>query len=755
MSASAAAQTIEDSPVPLGANSFDHLPTHVQGWLRAVEKDPAVIAGLEGFDNLRPYQSEAVLATAARIRKTLEPLLITLPTGAGKSWVIAALASVVQSMAVANSGKKKKVLVLAHSKELVAQNAQKMLSAGYNATIYAAGLNQKDGSGDIVFGSRQTVINAVDEFAELDYEFSAVFVDEAHSMPPQTREIIDKLRGINPNLRVIGLTATPYSLGKGYIFAEDTFRGLPPLREVHTREPYFAERVYDKCPHELIEDGYLCPPVLGDISDAYNIEGLERSTTGKFTEASNNAVFVNGQENLTRRIVAEVMEKAKTRNAVMFFAQNREHARQILSFLPTKTSALIDSGTASKDREAWIEAFKKGQLKYLVTVAALATGFDAPNVDLIATLRHTESQAFFQQIIGRGLRLSPETGKRDCLILDYAQNLAADGDLFTPVVELGQPGDPPPIAQVEVICPDCGGENVFQKAKWPDGTGMTPTGFLFYEDTQKLWLDRDKRPLAGHLGSQCKHLLELNGPDGRLTRCSYTWGAVLCPQCEQRNSHRTDFCIRCEFPLSKRARLLSLSTSRDESYSHRLVRVVKAVRTWLFPGHSANSGAPTLRVSLMVQELPYLVPAEPRKRGRRTKEEALEESEKRREWLPPGYELVKPEPFRLTAWLNPTVKHRAAQESWGMFQEYAKAHQQFANWDADLESLLKALAKPGSDAWVPPPRFLTYQTTQTADKQKTFYNLTGMWSHHPDEDPSMIPRQNESELPSIEGRVDA
>lgn len=744
---SAAAPKEQGSDLQLG--SLDHLPIHVQGWIQGVLSDPAVVAGLASFSNLRSYQTEAVLAAAARIRKTIEPLLITLPTGAGKSWVIAALASVAQSMAAASSGKKKKVLVLAHSKELVHQNYLKMVEAGYNATLYAAGLNQRDGSGDIVFGSRQSVINAVDSFTENDYEFTAVFVDEAHSMPRQTREIIDKLRVINPNLRVIGLTATPYSLGKGYIFARDAFRGLPELREVYTRDPYFAERVYDKCPHELIDEGYLCPPVLGSISDGYNTAELERSSTGKFTEASSNAVFVDGQSNLTKSIVLEVMVKGKDRDGVMFFAQNREHARQILSFLPQDEAALIDSGTNSKDRDAWITCFKQGELKYLVTVAALAIGFDAPTVSLIAVLRHTESQAFFQQIIGRGLRLSPETGKRDCLILDYAQNLASDGDLFTPVVELGLPGDAPDIPLLEVVCPGCDGENVFQKAKWPDGAGMTPTGFLFWEDDQKLWTGKDNQPIAGHLGVQCNHLLETGGVEDRLSRCSYTWGAVMCPQCEQRNSHRKDFCTRCEFPLSKRARLLTLTTSRDESYSHKLVQVKKRVSTWLFPGHSAASGAPTLRVSLHVQELPYLVPAEPPKKGRRSKDE---EDEKEL-WLPPGYKRVVPEPFRLVAWLNPTVKNRAAQTGWEMFKGYAQENQGYADWSADLDSLLSALAKPRTSAWVAPPQFLAYQTTQTADKSKTFYNLTGMWSHHPDEQPDMIPSREAVDMSTV-GSVD-
>ncbi|WP_273208727.1 DEAD/DEAH box helicase [Marinobacter subterrani] len=726
------ASAVSQSQTPTDESSFDHLPDHVAGWIESVVDDPAVVQGLKGFENLRPYQSEAVLAAAARVRKTKDPLLITLPTGAGKSWVIAALASVVRNMATANTGKRKKVLVLVHSKELVQQNYLKMREAGYHATVYAAGLQQRDGSGDIVFGSRQTVVNAVEEFAELDYEFSAVFIDEAHSVPKQTRDILDALRAINPNLRVIGLTATPYALGKGYIFAQDTFRGLPPLREVYTRAPFFAERVYDKCPHELIDEGYLCPPMLGTISDAYDTRGLERSAGGSFTEASSNAVFVKGQGDLTKRIVKEVKDKAKTRKGVMFFAQTREHARQILSFLPKKQSALIDSGTKDRDRDRLIDEFKRRKLKYLVTVAALATGFDAPGVDLIAVLRHTESQAFFQQIIGRGLRLCPETGKRNCLVLDYAQNLAPDGDLFTPVIELGEPGGARHVPMVDVICPDCGGENRFRKASWPQDTTMTDTGFLVDTNKHTLLMSRDKKPVAGHMGVQCGNLLERPGAD-RLTRCGFTWGAVICPRCERRNSHRTDFCLACEAPLSRRAQILTLTASRDETYAHRLARVVSQSRYWLYAGKSSRAGEPTLRISLTIQELPYLEPADAPRRGRPSKEESEEPN--RDEWVPAGLKLVRPEPFAMVAWLNPTIKNRGAQTAWAAFTEYAKSHQQAqGKWDQyqDWDSLLKALENPNSDLRFARPNYLVYQKKTLADGEKVFYNPISFHYQHPD-----------------------
>ena len=143
--------------------------------------------------------------------------------------------------------------------------------------------------------------------------------------------------------------------------------------------------------------------------------------------------------------------------------------------------------------------------------------------------------------------------------------------------------------------------------------------------------DSKNQPLAGHLGIQCGNLIERSGQS--LVRCGYTWGAVMCPMCQRRNSHRVDFCVACEEPLSRRAKRLTLATSRDENYAERLVRVVGKPKPWMVAGKSAKSGAPNLRVSLTVQELPYLAPDNRRKRKR---DEDVNEAP-REPWLPPGY----------------------------------------------------------------------------------------------------------------------
>ena len=102
----------------------------------------------------------------------------------------------------------------------------------------------------------------------------------------------------------------------------------------------------------------------------------------------------------------------------MLFAATVRHAEEVMASLPPDLSAMITGDTPKGERASIIARFKARRIKYLVNVAVLTTGFDAPHVDVIAILRKTESVGLLQQIIGRGLRLHDD--KRDCLVLDYA-----------------------------------------------------------------------------------------------------------------------------------------------------------------------------------------------------------------------------------------------------------------------------------------------------------------------------------------------
>ena len=348
---------------------------------------------------LRPYQQEAVDATLAHFRKSKEPALIVLPTGAGKSLVIAELAKIARG----------RVLVLAHVKELVEQNHEKYESYDLKAGIFSAGLERKDSNQKVIFGSIQSVARAKEDFFN---DFSLLVIDECHrvSMEEDTQYVktITKLKKLNPELCILGLTATPYRLEAGWIYEFST-AGL--IRTEDSR--FFKKCIYELSLKYMIKNKYLTPAIkIERPVAAYDFSKLK--LTGVSYKHSEIEDILVDQARITPVIVENIIELSQERQGVMIFASSIRHAKEILSYLPRDSAEIVLGNTHSEDRERIINRFKAKEIKFLVNVSVLTTGFDAPHVDLIAIMRPTESVALYQQIIGRGLRLSP--GKKDCLV---------------------------------------------------------------------------------------------------------------------------------------------------------------------------------------------------------------------------------------------------------------------------------------------------------------------------------------------------
>ena len=201
---------------------------------------------------LRPYQQQAVDAVIHHFRRRSIPAVLVLPTGAGKSLVIAELARKARG----------RVLVLAHVKELVAQNHGKYqalgLQEGLQADLFSAGLGQKENLRRVVFGSIQSVARNLPRFSE---PVSLVIIDECHRVgeeeDSQYHQLIAHLKSHNPALKILGLTATPYRLGLGYIYNYH-YRGM-----VRTTEPrFFADCIFELPLRQMIKQGYLTRPRL-------------------------------------------------------------------------------------------------------------------------------------------------------------------------------------------------------------------------------------------------------------------------------------------------------------------------------------------------------------------------------------------------------------------------------------------------------------------------------------------------------------
>ena len=449
---------------------------------------------------LRDYQQKAVDNTIAFFKKKRDPAVVVLPTGAGKSLVIAEMARIAKG----------RVLVLAHVKELVEQNHAKYESYDLKAGIYSAGLNRKDDSEKVVFGSIQSVARASDDFFE---DFTLLIIDECHRVSlekeSQYATVIRKLRTENENLCVLGLTATPYRLGMGWIYNE-SHRGVTQTKE----ERFFKRCVFELPLDYMIRNQFLTPPVKIDIPvTCYDFSELTQKN--KMYSLKDIEEILKGQRKLTPLIIKNIIDITEKydRKGVMIFSSTVNHAKEILECLPEGEAQIVLGDTETTERDAIIDDFKAQKFKYLVNVSVLTTGFDAPHVDVIAILRPTESVSLYQQIIGRGLRL--QEGKKDCFVLDYT---GMGHDIYTPEVNEKKTTTDSVLVQVE--CPSCGFENNFWGRVNHDGE------------------------MIEHFGRKCKGGHQ--DPDTfEIIPCGYRFRSKICNKCNAENDLTARACTSC------------------------------------------------------------------------------------------------------------------------------------------------------------------------------------------------------------------
>ena len=451
---------------------------------------------------LRPYQKDAVSSVIKHFRKTDDSALLVLPTGAGKSLVISELGRIARG----------RVLVLAHVKELVEQNHAKYESYDLKASVFSAGLGRKEASEQVVFGSVQSVVRNLDSFD--DENFTLLVIDECHRISLEKtssyHKVIDHLKALNPRLKVLGLTATPYRLGMGWLYQYHS-KGM-----VRTQEKrFFKDCIFELPLSYMVDNGFLTAATMVDAPIVfYDFSSLTTDSFGRYSEPDMNKLL-KGKTRATTQIISYVIKEASNRKGVMIFASTVDHAKEIMGYLPNEEAALIIGDTPGKERDRLINEFKQQRFKYLVNVSVLTTGFDAPHVDLIAILRPTESVSLYQQIVGRGLRLAE--GKKDCLVIDFAGNRY---NLYSP--EIGDPKPDSKAVPVTVPCPACGHDNSF----WGivDGDG----------------------DLVEHYGRRCQGFEEF---EGERIQCDFRYRFKECDQCGAENDIAARKCHQCQKPM--------------------------------------------------------------------------------------------------------------------------------------------------------------------------------------------------------------
>ncbi len=398
--------------------------------------------------DLRPYQRACVDAVYDHLRRREDHPCAVVPTAGGKTPI---MATICRDAVTQWQGR---VLILAHVKELLEQTADKLrvVCPEVNFGIYSAGLKRRDTEHPVIVAGIQSIYKKA---CDLD-PFDLVLVDEAHLIPLEGdgmyRQFLAEARVVNPHLRVVGFTATPFRLKTGPICTADGF-----LNHI----------CYEVGVRELIRDGYLCSLI---------------SKAGK-TKADMTELHVRGgefladevenlmdQDALVRAACAEIVEYAALRNACLIFASGVKHGQHIVQTLLNdhgRECGFVCGETPVAERDATLARFKAGELKFLCNVNVLTTGFDAPHIDCVALVRTTMSPGLYYQMVGRGFRLHPS--KENCLVLDFGGNVLRHGpvdEIQVATLERGNgkaPSKECPECQAVIAagfgrCPQCGYE---------------------------------------------------------------------------------------------------------------------------------------------------------------------------------------------------------------------------------------------------------------------------------------------------------
>jgi DNA repair protein RadD len=359
---------------------------------------------------LREYQRKAVGAIYTSFRAGTQAPLIVMPTGSGKAPTLCTF--IKDALA---QWPETRMLMLVHSRELVDQNYKTMLRIWPEApvSVYSAGLRSRDLSGQIVFGSIQSLYRKAYDLQKVDL----IIIDEAHLIPASGdgmyRRLMADLATISGGpVPMVGFTATGFRMSSGSL-VEGT------------------GRVFDSIAHEvglleLIDSGYLAPPITKATATRIETKGIA-TRAGEFALGQLQAAADRAE--ITEAACDEIVAAGRDRRSWLVFCTGVDHAFHVRDALKARgiSCETVTGETPLGERDRMIRAHKNGMVKCLTNDSCLTTGYDNPILDLLAVLRPTQSPGLWVQMVGRGTR--PAEGKTDCLVLDFGQNGMRHGPL--------------------------------------------------------------------------------------------------------------------------------------------------------------------------------------------------------------------------------------------------------------------------------------------------------------------------------------
>mgnify|MGYP000576743958 FL=1 len=334
--------------------------------------------------------------------------LIVIPTGGGKSWIIADIANRVND----------NVLIFCPSREILIQNYEKMQKiCPFDCSVYSASLGQKQ-IAKITFATIGSAIN----HKELFNHFKYVLVDEAHLCNPKEgmyKEFFQSMR-----CKIIGLSATPYRLSSSRDF------GSMLKFITRTRPCIFSEVIYQVQISTLLDMGYLAkldyyamnPIGWNELNLKVNTKGADYTDKSVVKEYER-IDFYGFLVSIVQRLLNP--KSGVKRKGILVFTRFLKEAERLTWSIPG--TAIVSGETPKKERERVLEAFKAGEIPVVANVGVLTTGFDYPELDTIVMARPTMSLALWYQIVGRAIR--PHPNKEAGWVVDLCGNIKRFGEV--------------------------------------------------------------------------------------------------------------------------------------------------------------------------------------------------------------------------------------------------------------------------------------------------------------------------------------
>jgi DNA repair protein RadD len=415
---------------------------------------------------LRDYQREAVNAVYDAFDKGVARPLVAMPTGSGKSPTLCTFVK-----EALEYWPDQRILSIVHVKELVEQNVNTMLRIWPEApiSIYSAGLKSKDLSGQVVFASIQSIFRRAYDLQKVDL----IIVDECHLLPASGDgmylKLLEDLAVINGGpIPMVGFTATPFRTTSGSL--------------IEGRGRVFDSLCYEIGILPLIERGFLVPPVTKGMVTQFDTSKVG-TRAGEFIQSELQEAV--DREHLVESACDEIVAYGHDRKCWLAYSTGVQHAHHIAAALRRRgvSCGVVSGETPMGERNRLIQAHKAGEIRCLANDSILTTGYDNPQVDMLAVLRPTKSAGLWQQICGRALRPAPD--KKNALILDFGRNSFRFGPLDKITGKVKGPPRKAPVKE----CPEC-------KSVVPASTLTCPDCFYQWPDPEREREKHDARAAA-------------------------------------------------------------------------------------------------------------------------------------------------------------------------------------------------------------------------------------------------------------------